>query len=117
MHEDIKDLVIVSINGTRDWRERVASKFSDDDRNAKSVKELEALASQLDALEADDPLLLELAGFWRNEKYAEVIQEFIAIESEVLRTIGFHQSFASAEEFLVALNKSFHTESKKLGSA
>lgn len=117
MHEDIKDLVTDSINRTRDWRERVASEFPDDDRNAKAVKELEALASQLDALEADDPLLLELAGFWRNEKYAEDIQVFIAIESEVLRTIGFHQSFASAEEFLVALIKRLHTENKKLGSA
>ena len=68
------------------------------------------MIAQLYGLEPDHPLLLELHGFWINEKYLDDFESFSKVLSERLRTIGFHTEFETAEDFLTDLIKGFREQ-------
>jgi len=100
-------MLIFALENTAEWRSVKAEEYPEDERNLKAKSQLEALAEAVGKVEPDDPLLLDLDGYWQHDKYEDYTQDFCKLEASFLRGVGFYQTFDSAEDLLGALIQEF----------
>jgi hypothetical protein len=93
--DDLTWMLKESLEGTAEWRRRVALEYPDDERNVKAAKALERLATTVEQV---DPKLLAVFG----EELDDADDWFQNQEllSEMLRQIGFHTDYVDAADFV-----------------
>lgn len=99
---DIRESILMSLEGTADWRMRKAEEFPDDERNTTAAHELRKLAEGVAELDDDEyplPQLAALCDRLGDENGVRASE----IEQELARQVGFHASYDNAKAFLDAL--------------
>jgi len=96
----MKDLIIMAVESTAEWRQRKAQEFPDDRRNIDASLQLADLAKELSALPDDDPRLIEIEGYYDRPEMLDLMPEIRGQESELLRLVGFSGGFEDAGDYL-----------------
>ena len=119
---EYREQLIYRVEGTAEWRTRKSEEYPDDERNIRSSRCLELLATNLRELPPDHPKLLRL---WRlefgfgdldpaleppEEELTDRVLEFSDSLSEELRQYGFQfDADGDPENFLSALISAYES--------
>lgn len=96
----MKDLIIMAVESTADWRTRKAQEYPDGRRNSGACQQLADLAKGLSALPDDDPRWIEIEGYYDRPEMLDLMPEIRGQESELLRLVGFSRGFEDAGDYL-----------------
>jgi len=84
--EEVRADLVLSLESAAEWRARKAVEYPEDARNARSAAALEAAASEVADLPADDPRLVRLADFYNT---VEEIDVYTSAENLRISRHGF----------------------------
>ena len=102
MESVIKEQLLLAIEGTADWRERVvAENHPEDDRNVQAARDLYELAESVRSLPDADWRFAKIEAFYNGDDAPGVTLS--EEEGEMLRDVGFRLGYSSGGEFLDAL--------------
>lgn len=90
---DCIDALIFGLNRTRDWRQKIASKYSGDPRNARAADCLSKLADEATMLTDEDWLLLKPSAGWASETFRNAI-------TEAARAVGFRNKIMNLPSYV-----------------
>jgi hypothetical protein len=108
---ELKEQLVLSIEGTAQWRSEKAQEYPQDTHNLTAEKALNALADYIKSLPNDHPLFLSMMFFWdRENPNAEIIS---AEENDIIRTYGY-QASPDPEAFVNQLIQLYESELKEL---
>jgi hypothetical protein len=105
--DHLMTLVGDNVQSTAEWRRRKAEEFPEDARNLKAAENLEQLAAEIEQLEGseihqqirDVQERLNKVGC-DGDGHIDVWSHIIEVESEELRSVGFHVSYDTGLQFL-----------------
>jgi hypothetical protein len=84
-----------AFENSAEWRREKAHEYPDDHRNLKAAEQLDALANSVVNVSA--ACATQYAELFSGESGAHrAVEE----EQEMIRSVGFHRSWATAEEFI-----------------
>jgi hypothetical protein len=108
---DLKEQLVLHIEGTAQWRSDKAQEYPEDIHNLKAEKALNALADYIKSLPNDHSLFLSMVFFWERENpNAEIIS---ADEDDMIRIYGYKAS-PDPEAFVNQLIQLYESELKEL---
>ncbi len=90
---DCIDALTFGLSRTRDWRQKMASKFPGDPRNLRAVDCLTKLATDATALTDDDWLKLKPHAGWASESFRGAI-------TESARAAGFQKKITDLHSYV-----------------
>ena len=96
----MKDLIIMAVESTAEWRQRKAQEYPDDHRNIDASLQLADLAKELYALPDDDPRLIEIESYNDRPEMLDLMSEIMEQQSVLLRLVGFSGGFEDAGDYL-----------------
>jgi hypothetical protein len=100
MSEDLNMVIGYEVQNTAEWRREKAKQFPDDTRNLRAAEELERLAAQIEQLEGSAIRERVRALYDRYRAAANGSVDIYEDVSAELRAIGFHNGYATGEQFL-----------------
>ncbi|MCH8917264.1 MAG: hypothetical protein IIC52_04330 [Proteobacteria bacterium] len=80
---------------TAEWRRQKAEEFPDDSRNLEAAEDLERLAASIGGMNTSI-----FAAYVDLHNDEDTAIEISMLEDEMRKGIGFHSSFATAEDFI-----------------
>jgi hypothetical protein len=93
---DCIDALTFGLTRTRDWRQKMATKYPNDPRNIRAADCLTKLAAEAPALIDQDWLLLRPYAGWASEQFREGI-------SEASRSVGFKKKITDIHSYVLHL--------------
>ncbi len=102
MSDDLNELIGYQVQNSAHWRRDKAEQFPDDIRNLRAAEELERLAEQIEQLENSElhkwvrDIADRVTAADNGDGWFKIGEEI----SAELRSIGFHSSYESGEQFL-----------------
>jgi len=91
--DDIRECIADRLDGNAEWRESVAERYPDDQRNAKAAHAMRACAAYVRELPADDPRLVELDSMsWGYTPFMFDREVDLEEENQLWGRIGFDDS-------------------------
>jgi hypothetical protein len=97
---DLETLLTMDVLSSAEWRREVAARHPDDARNMEAADMLDRIGAELEALEGT-PLHQKLAGLY--ERSGDDCVGLVEVQSEMIKSVGFHSWPTSAIEFLTDL--------------
>jgi hypothetical protein len=102
MSDDLNELIGYQVQSTAEWRREKAEQFPNDIRNLRATEELERLAEQIDQLENSEihKRVREITDRFNSTDNGDGWYNIGEEISAELRSIGFHSSYETGEQFL-----------------
>jgi hypothetical protein len=105
MSDDLNEKIGYQVQNTAEWRREKAEQFPDDKRNLEAAKELDRLATQIEALEGSElhrqiDEAHDSINRLPDDDSSNCWEDVGEAVSAELRAIGFHSSYSTGVKFL-----------------